>query len=372
MKKPSEAEEPIQKSLALVLSKLNVVNEFVPKNSEENNEKGEALQKINQELGILYDTYARVKFDLKQYAESEELAKKSLLFLLSGFGEDKTAEPFITRAILKLGECFLAQNKSKEAADLYGKLIAEQKTLGNELTEASYCRLFGTNALLFKCFDLAEQYFEQASSILENHEENPKALSDFVEILSTLVCIKTEAGREEQDIKSTIHRLVTQVDLLEMELPLSKSSYFTTKEAAVQFNIDQSLGNFKVNPYFTFTITVNENVDIPSDCVLVVEYPRMKEEEEKEEEEEEEEDEEEEVKYSTVELPVNSSTLIQSKTFTFESPKLNKLDETYYVLNVSLYSDALQTTRLIRHPIIVKCPMDTSSIASKEEFEEKL
>jgi tetratricopeptide (TPR) repeat protein len=368
MKKPDEAEEPIQKSLNLVLTKLTMINEFTPKNSEENNDKMEALQKINQELGILYDTYARVKFDQKKYSESEEFEKKSLAFLLSGFGEDKTAEPFITRALLKLADCFVAQGKTKEADDLYGKLIAEQKAMGNDLTVASYYRLFGNSALQFKSFDLAEQYFEEAVNILEEHAENPKALTDFVELLSALVSIKSEAGREEEDIKSTIHRLVTQAEQLEIELPKSKSSYFTTEEAAVQFQIDNDESNFQVKPYFTFTITVNENVEIPSESVLVVEYPRMKEEENSEEEEEEEE----EVKYSTVELPVNSSALLDSKKYQFESPKLPKLDENYYLLNVTLYSDALQSTKLIRHPIIVKCPMDTSSVTTKEEFEEKL
>ena len=353
-KKFEEAEVPLQRSINIVYGKLAMINEFNPRNSEEAHEKSEALQKINQELGILYDTQSKLKFEQKLYNEAEDIGKKALMLLMSGFGNDQSVEPFIQRSVLRMAEILLAQGKSTEAGDIYSKMIQEQEdNLSNDLIPASYCRLASNTSLQYQQYSLAIQFAEKALQIYRKHPENPKAQTDRAELLVTIITIHQQL-QTTTEIPKYLAELQELLEESVISLPLNASHYLRTDSASTQFFTDKTNNTFA--PYFTVTLTIrgnatkDNNTKLPDGTLLSFQFPCDS--------------------GVTHDVDFEINKVEENKTITVQSPHLSGLSKKLYFVPVTIYSDSTKTNILGYHAVIISSPLDTESIQSVDELEE--
>jgi len=346
LKKFDKAEPPLTKAIAIVNAKNEVIKNFESKNPAQEKEKADELKKIQQELGILFDTYSKLRFEQKKYAEAEDIGTKAILILQSAFRGDKQAEPLIHRSFMRLSEILLIQGKETQATEIYNNLLKEKEKDGNDATVASYCRIFAKTCREKGMLVGSIPFYEKALPLLEK-STGKYSTADLLEVLADLISIHTQLAN---DAAATEYRtrLLAKLEEKRASPPLFISKFLRTANAVVEFAHNETDKNV-FHPYFSITLDILASSSLEEGSVLVFSFPG------------------DEGSVQEVEQTVTA----EQKQIQCKSPQLNKVTEAFYPVDITIYQNSSKDNKLGSHLVIIKSDFDSSTIKTAEELEEK-
>jgi len=268
-----EAEKPLDQSINILLEKQN---QLTSKKNIPSEELSKMSLELNQMLGILYDSKSKLRLKQKRYADAEVESKKSIEILR----KLQVNERDLVNFHIKLAEILLLQGKSKEACEIYNKILNDKESEeGSNISLAISCKLFANNCLKHNFQSAAEELYSKSLKILERQRTDRKDIQeDMIDIMNCLVTIykETERNNEASTLLTKLKGLMLDYQL---QPPLTVSKFFVTERATLD-NIDDSQTQQKNSRIINIKLHIRNS--LPEGAIIVTNFPKSNEDEKEE------------------------------------------------------------------------------------------